>query len=321
VSTQFRLLELLSDGEWHSGEELGALLHISRAAVSKQIKNIADLGIALESQKGVGYRSESFELLDEHCIRSQIQLPHLADQVKVTVCQSIPSTNQKLLDEFNSGEDVRGRVCFAECQTAGRGRRGREWFSPFAKNLYFSLAWRFEGGVAEIEGLSLAVGVVICQVLEGLDFHRASLKWPNDILVGGKKLGGVLIELGGDATSDCTVVVGVGLNVDMFDASEVDQPWVSLKQSGFDKGRNALAGSLASSLLDLLSTYSQVGFSSYKEEWIRRSAFQGREVCLSSARSEILGVMSGVGDQGELLLELDDGLRSFVGGELSLRPS
>ncbi len=318
--TLSRLLGLLGDGEWHSGEELGLALDISRAAVSKQVKRVAELGVEVESLKGVGYRAESFELLDEALICEQLGSGVNALLTGLNVFGSIPSTNQFLLDEFQSGCSITGKVCFAEQQTLGRGRRGRAWYSPFAKNLYLSLGWGFEGGVAEIEGLSLAVGVVVCQVLESLGFARASLKWPNDILVDEKKLGGVLIELSGDITSDCTVVVGVGINVAMSKVDDsVDQPWVSLLEADFGVSRNRLASALLAGLVEMLSVYSNQGFDSYRDEWNRYSAFTGKKVSLASSGTVVDGVMLGVGDQGQLLIDVDGESRSFIGGELSLR--
>lgn len=319
-TTLRRLLEQLSDGEWHSGEDLGAHLAVSRAAISKKIKHLVDMGIELEAVKGVGYRTDAFELLDDAAIRSEMTSAQQALLSELHLRDSIPSTNQFLLDTFQQSGDIHGQVCLAERQTSGRGRRGRQWFSPFAKNLYLSLGWNFEGGVAEIEGLSLAVGAVVCQVLESAGFSGASLKWPNDILLEGKKLGGVLIELGGDATSNCVVVVGIGLNVDMRAADEsVDQPWSSLSQAGFECSRNRLAAALTSGLLDMLAHYPQRGFPFYREDWNRRSAFTGKQVNLMTAQDTTEGTMLGVGDQGQLLIEVSGEERSFIGGELSVR--
>lgn len=319
-STLSRLLSLLSDGGWHSGEEMGAMLQVSRAAISKQIKHVIDLGIELESQKGVGYRAKAFELLDESRIREAVAMDGGDALSWLRVEHSIPSTNQALLDALQSGQSIHRAACLAEKQTSGRGRRGRQWFSPFAKNVYLSLGWHFRGGVAEIEGLSLAVGVVVCQVLEQMGFAGATLKWPNDILAGNKKLGGVLIELGGDAISDCVVVLGVGLNVAMDAVDDsVDQPWASLSDAGFNGGRNALAIELISALVRLLSSYPNHGFGHYQHEWNHRSAYSGQFVTLSTPSSNNQGLMLGVGEQGQVLIEVDGEQQAFIGGELSLR--
>ena len=319
-NTLARLLALLSDGEWHSGEELGAALQISRAAVSKQVKHLTDLGIELEIVKGVGYRAERFELLDEGLILEGISPRSKAMLSLLELHHSIPSTNQRLLTLLQKGESIHGQVCLAETQTLGRGRRGRPWFSPFAKNVYLSVGWNFRGGVAEIEGLSLAVGVVVCEVLESLGFDAARLKWPNDILLGNRKLGGVLIELGGDAISDCVVVLGVGLNVAMRKVNDsVDQPWTSLYEQCQFLSRNLLAAKLTSALLDMLVDYPEAGFAAYRDRWNQRSAHTGQAICLTAVGSQTFGDMLGVGKQGELLLNVDGGVKSFIGGELSLR--
>jgi len=319
-STLHRLLTRLSDGNWHSGQDLGNELSISRAAVAKQIKHVSELGLELEAVKGVGYRAEPYELLGRDEIRLASGVGAHFD-AGLSVFHSLPSTNQYLIDALREGKNIHGLVCLAETQTQGRGRRGRQWVSPFAKNLYLSFGWSFAGGVSQIEGLSLAVGAVICRVLDELGFEHASLKWPNDILVGDKKLGGVLIELGGDAVSNCVVVVGVGLNVDMMPGvnESIDQPWTSLRREGAKIGRNVLAGKLSSALLGLLHTYAEQGFSSYREEWNENAAFVGDAVTVSSASEQTEGEMLGVGGQGELLLKVGGEKHAFYGGELSLR--
>ena len=125
-----------------------------------------------------------------------------------------------------------GLVCTAEQQTAGRGRRGREWISPFGRNLYVSTVWEFTQGAAALEGLSLAVGVAVAQALKGLGLPEVQLKWPNDIQHEGKKLGGVLLEMVGDASRQCQVVVGIGVNVAMpgAAANAIDQAWTDISR-------------------------------------------------------------------------------------------
>ena len=217
----------------------------------------------------------------------------------------------------------KGLVCTAEQQTAGRGRRGRHWASPFGANLYASVGWQFAsnaGGAAALGGLSLAVGVATAEALEDCGVTGCSLKWPNDILFEGAKLGGILIEMaGGDARR---AVGGVGLSVNMpaEAAQDIGQAWTDIAQ--VKKGgvsRNLLLAALLDRLLPLLEDYESKGFAPWREAWSRRDAFLGREVHLSSGRSRIHGTCLGVTGTGALRLLVDGGEQVFHGGEISLR--
>lgn len=315
------LIRVLADAKWHSGEALGAELGISRAAVSKQLKQLVDVGLHLESTQGRGYRLvESLDLLDRAVIESMLPVTVFTQLRILPIANVIDSTNSMLMRRLREGERVHADVCLAEQQNAGRGRRGRQWHSPFAKNMYMSVAWHFESGVSALEGLSLAVGVAICRALESLGVHDAKLKWPNDILINKNKLGGVLIELGGDAVSDCVAIIGVGLNVHMDDDGErIDQPWVSLSEQGYKVGRNALAVAMIEELIRLLSSYESQGFHSYRAQWESLNAFAGDEVQLRSTDVFHRGEMLGVDDGGGLRLRVNGEEQTFIGGELSLR--
>lgn len=144
--------------------------------------------------------------------------------------ETIDSTNAEAMRQLEAGAGA-GLVCTAEQQSAGRGRRGRTWVSPFARNLYLSVAWRYHQGAAALEGLSLAVGVAVARALAANGLPAVQLKWPNDVIFRGAKLGGVLLEMTGDAAGVCQIVVGVGLNVAMPDSAAVaiDQAWTDIK--------------------------------------------------------------------------------------------
>lgn len=204
------ILNLLADGQFHSGEELGELLNVSRAAVWKHLQKMESLGIQIQSVKGRGYCIESG--LDLLCANKIKNIAPCIDQfnLRLELFSSIDSTNSYLLRH----SDLAGRICVAELQTQGRGRRGRAWVSPYAQNVYLSIGWGFDGGVAVIEGLSLAVGVAIAHALQKQGVSGIELKWPNDVLYCGKKLAGILIEMVGDPSGYCQVVIGVGVNVD-----------------------------------------------------------------------------------------------------------
>ncbi|MGY8862292.1 MAG: biotin--[acetyl-CoA-carboxylase] ligase, partial [Pseudomonadales bacterium] len=231
-----QLLHLLADGQFHSGTDLGQHLNMSRAAVWKQLKGVEALGVKLHRVRGRGYRiSGGLDLLDVEAI--QRQLPVLDPTFNVQLQMSLPSTNQTLMQRQQQ-QSIHAEVILAEVQTSGRGRLGRHWQSPFGQNIALSLGWSFVGGAAALEGLSLVVGVALAQALGDLGVHQVQLKWPNDVLVGGKKLAGILLEMRGDATGPCNVVIGIGLNVHLTHDDAIDQPWVSLAQLGYRLSRN-----------------------------------------------------------------------------------
>ncbi|MFT5083701.1 MAG: BirA family biotin operon repressor/biotin-[acetyl-CoA-carboxylase] ligase [Lentisphaeria bacterium] len=329
-SSSLSLLRCLADGCFHSGESLGHTLGVSRAAIWKILQGFSSLGVEVERQKGRGYRIVGgLSLLDEKEIRAYIGNPLVDELGSIVIAPVIDSTNRYLLDNLQGADGSgRGSACLAEMQEAGRGRRGRVWVSPFARNIYMSVSWQFEQGIAALEGLSLAVGVAIVQSLAGLGFSGVQLKWPNDILVDNKKLGGVLLEIAGDVSGQCYVVVGVGINVDMpGDLQEViSQPWLDLARLACVSGvklpsRSHLAGALLAEMLQVLRTYESLGFEHYRSRWQELSAHAGQTVALITASKEVRGVMMGVSSSGALRLEVDGVERQFVGGEISLRYS
>lgn len=317
------LLALLADGEFHSGQALADRFEVSRTAVWKHVAALTQLGVTVERVRGRGYRIEGgLELLEESTIRSLLS-PETGNLLEaLQVHRQVDSTNAVLLREppLLPG---RGRVALAEMQTHGRGRRGKNWVSPFARNIYLSFDWQFGGGVQEIEGLSLAIGVAVADAIADCSVAPIELKWPNDLLHGGRKLGGILVEMSGDAEGPCRAVVGVGLNVSMPQSSvaAVDQPWTDLYMAsgGTPPGRNVLAAALIDHCLQLLDTFARDGFSAWRECWVERDAFANTEVVLSSGPTRIAGIARGVDDRGALLLETTMGLRTIVGGEMSLR--
>lgn len=317
------LLALLADGDFHSGQALADRFEVSRTAVWKHVAALTQLGVIVERVRGRGYRIDGgLELLEESIIRSRLspETGRLLEALRVH--RQVDSTNAVLLREPPSLPG-RGRVALAEMQTHGRGRRGNSWVSPFARNIYLSFDWQFAGGVQQIEGLSLAIGVAVADAIAGCCVAPIELKWPNDLLHDGRKLGGILVEMSGDAEGPCRVVVGVGLNVVMPQSSvaDVDQPFTDLAiaSGGAPPGRNVVAASLINHCIQLLDTFAIDGFSTWRERWLERDAFANREVVLRSGPTRIAGLARGVDDRGALLLETTTGLRSVAGGEMSLR--
>ncbi|MCG8317327.1 MAG: bifunctional biotin--[acetyl-CoA-carboxylase] ligase/biotin operon repressor BirA [Pseudomonadales bacterium] len=316
-----QLVELLSDGQFHSGDELGAMLGVSRAAVWKQVQKLQEKGLDIFSVKGKGYKLNTpVELLDASLIRSSV-LPsaqHLLQEVEVHGVVS--STNDVAMRKASDGVGS-GFVCFAEQQTAGRGRRGRTWVSPFGSNIYMSMVWNFHGGAAALEGLSLATGIVVAETLVDLGCADVQLKWPNDLLVGKAKLGGVLLEMTGDPSGHCQVVLGLGVNTLLREGegAAIDQAYTQLAKHGVDISRNQLAGRIVSSLLLMLEEFSSVGFSGFHGRWDGFDAYGGQPVFIQAGSTMTRGVARGVDRTGGLRLETAEGVEVFKGGELSLR--
>lgn len=315
------ILELLADGNYHSGKDLGELLGVSRTAVWKHLQKLEAYGVPLESVKGKGYRLPGgLELLDVS--RIQAGLTPLARSFlrELDVRQSVDSTNVQAMARAGAG-GAHGYVCLAEHQTAGRGRRGRNWVSPFGQSLYCSVVVEFDGGAAALEGLSLTVGVALVRALKQLGADAVGLKWPNDVLSEGRKLAGILLEMTGDPAGVCQVVVGLGLNVRMAQSStdNIDQPWADVNQLLPGISRNELAIAVLNELLPVLSHYHLQGFAAYRAEWEQAHVYAGQEVRILTASDELHGVALGVTDAGALRVQIGDTVTEFHGGEVSLR--
>lgn len=315
------LIDLLADGEFHSGELLGAQLHISRAAVWKRLQALIPMGIPVEKVRGRGYRIPGgLQRLSAEALRQQMTAEGVVPVGPIDIWSELDSTNAQLLRD---GTAVSGQVCLAERQTAGKGRRGRTWHSPYGRNLYLSIAWHYHQGVAVLEGLSLAVGVVLAETLQDFGLDTVQLKWPNDLLCQGQKLGGILIEVGGDVSGECKVVVGVGLNVAMSDLSDIDasidQPWTDLKSAGLKVNRNTLCARFLARLIPLLQSFPEQTFSVYRQRWQALNAHQGARVVLSGPGRAVPGEVLGVDERGGLRLLTGQGEQCFSGGEISLR--
>lgn len=319
------LLPLLASGEFCSGQDLADALGVSRTAVWKQVsKLVRETGLDIESVKGRGYRVPGgLDLLVEKSISSSLSPEASGLLSRLQVLESVDSTNAEVMRQIEQGAGS-GLVCTAEQQTAGRGRRGRQWVSPFAGNLYLSVLWEFSQGAAALEGLSLAVGVAVARALRKAGLPPVQLKWPNDILFEGAKLGGVLLEMTGDAAGACQVVLGVGLNVAMprSSAGEIDQAWTDLDTiaPGQHPGRNEVLAGLLNELLPLVSAFEQGGFAPWREEWQSLDAYAAQVVVLNTGGQQLAGTARGVNERGALQLETTNGTQCVYGGEISLRP-
>ena len=299
---------------------------VSRTAVWKQLQVLDSMGLPFESVKGKGYKiPKNFELLDADQVSSNLKNEVKGQLNGLHIYQSLDSTNEAANQLIEAQTNTSsGAVILSEYQTMGKGRRGKSWVSPFAANLYLSLVWDFDHGASALQGLSLAVGVAVSRALNQLKVEGVRLKWPNDIYIENKKLGGILLEMVGDPAGQCTVIIGIGINHTMPKKSgeAIDQEWTDLTAVTNEAiSRNTLAAFIINHCFDILSDYQQRGFARYQDEWQAIGAFLGTQAVVSTANKSTVGMPVGVDEFGALKMKLASGeIKSFIGGELSLRP-
>lgn len=318
------LIRLLADGELHSGEALAHRLGMTRAAVWKALRQAQRrLGLDLESMHGRGYRlAAPLELLDPERILNGLSERARGSLTRLEIHQQIDSTNRHLMREAAAGAPS-GTICLAERQSAGQGRRGRPWVSPFGANLYLSILWRFQVGPASLGGLSLVAGAVLADLLRRNGVRDLMLKWPNDLLWQRRKLGGILIEVSGETQGPCALVLGVGINLRMprDQGRAIDQPWADLNDAlgGLSYSRNLLAAQAIDALIEGLDDFGREGLTPYLRLWDEFDALRGERVDLQLGDRTISGVMSGIAPDGALRLVTPAGEQVFHAGEVSLR--
>lgn len=314
---QLALINKLADQAFHSGDQLASEFAVTRAAISKWVAHLNQSGIDVLSVKGRGYQ-----------LSAQVQ-PYQLATIERELSQELAidyqaltgSTNDNVKQTFAQQTELQQPILsFCEQQSAGRGRRGRQWISPFAQNLYFSLGIELDMPVSQLSGLSLAVGFSLANSLRELDIP-VQLKWPNDLYLDGVKLGGILVELDGAFDSPCRVVIGVGLNTNMQQSKQqIDQAWTSLAQfAGQTYNRTDLLISLTRNLLADLTLFAQHGLKPWLALWPKLDAFYQQQVSLMMPNKQIDGIEQGIAEDGALLIETKDGLTRFVGGEISVR--
>jgi BirA family biotin operon repressor/biotin-[acetyl-CoA-carboxylase] ligase len=314
ITVPLKLIKTLSDGEFYSGELLGEMMGMSRAAINKHIQTIRDWGIDIFTVTGKGYSLPApMQLLDEEVI-----LKHLPEG-GVTVLPVVDSTNQYILERLDTLSS--GDACLAEYQQSGRGRRGRQWFSPFGANLYLSLYWRLEQGPAAAVGVSLVIGIVMAEVLHKLGADGVRVKWPNDLYLKDRKLAGILVELTGKTGDAANLVIGAGINLQMREPAPdtINQGWINLQEAGIEINRNTLASTLISELRSALVIFELQGLEPFISRWEKLDNYFNRPVRLIIGNREIHGIDRGIDRQGALLLENDGLITPYIGGEISLR--
>ena len=316
-----RLARYLSSKESRSGEAIAGVLGCSRTAVWKHINSLRVLGLGIDAVAGQGYRLQNpLELLDEALIRRELSALAASRLNHIEMLVSVGSTNSYLLK--GSLEALAGTVVFAERQTAGRGRRGKPWVSPFACNVYMSLCWQFDSSVGELACLPLVVALSAAAALDRVGMSGHQIKWPNDLLLRDHKLAGCLVEVQGDASGPCHAVIGVGINVRMpqgMPALEpIDQAWTDVASSVPGVSRNQCAGALLDELVTNLAGYGQEGFAAFQGQWRSRDCLAGRQVEIAHHNQLIRGKVTGISDRGGLLLETAGTVAEYLAGEVSV---
>ncbi|MFT5139763.1 MAG: BirA family biotin operon repressor/biotin-[acetyl-CoA-carboxylase] ligase [Lysobacterales bacterium] len=316
-----RLVNFLSAVETRSGEAIAAELCCSRTAVWKHIEALRAQGILIDAVAGQGYKlREPLELLNKSLIIEQLKKSSESKLRKLVILASTDSTNS-FLQALPVAEQS-GVAVLAECQSAGRGRRGQNWVSPFGRNIYASLGWEFDCGVGELACLPLLLALSACDALDRVGLKGHLIKWPNDILMKGRKLGGCLVEVQGDVSGPCRAVMGIGINVGMSEstpgADTIDQPWTDVSSHVEKVSRNQLAAFLLDSLLVRLGIFAADGFRPFQHEWKTRDALAGKEIELKLTGTTIKGIALGISTSGALVLQSQSGVGEYLAGEVSI---
>jgi BirA family biotin operon repressor/biotin-[acetyl-CoA-carboxylase] ligase len=319
------LLVLLADGQLRSGEWLAGELNVSRAAVWKGVGRLRALGVGVQALPRRGYRlSNPVELLDAGRIGAELGPQRKAQLRTLELKFEVDSTNTRLLA---AAPPPLGQAdaCLSELQHAGRGRRGRRWIAPFGAGVALSVAWTFSDGAGALAALSLGVGVAVSRALVRAGARGVTLKWPNDIWLHDRKLGGVLIELRAEASGPAHVVIGVGVNVELpaearreIEAGGVRVAAVADACAAVPS-RNLIAGAILDELLSMLAQFEREGFAAFRDAWTALDALSGRPARVLLGASAISGTARGVDQEGALLLDTGDRVQRFVSGEASLR--
>jgi len=325
VTTRGALVRLLADGQLHSGEELAARLAISRAAVWKQLQLPEDWSIDLQALRGRGYRlHEPLDLLDAGAIRAALPQWAAGRLRNLEVHEELASTSDRLLAvaDLPAG---RFDACLAEFQSAGRGRRGRRWLAPYASGLCLSVNRRFDDAPAALGALSLAIGVAVLRALRGLHIRGLALKWPNDIMHGRRKLGGILVDLRGEAAGAAYIVVGAGVNVRLQEWLRANLRAEGVEATGLDElldappSRNALAALLVNEIALALEEFSARGLDAFVDEWRSADGLMDRPIRVQQGAETVEGLARGIDADGALLLDVRGVGRRILSGNVTIR--
>lgn len=318
------LLSILSDGERHSGETLAERLNISRAAVWKSIKRLESFGLEVEAERGKGYQlKRPIELLSVEKITQSLSPEIVQTCNRIDVLFKTDSTNSTLFNRL-AEQQVHGHAVFAEYQSQGRGRRDNQWLAPLGSGLMFSIGWRFNMAPQTLGLLSLFIGVAVARSLQSKNIKQVGLKWPNDIVVEGKKIGGILLELRGETNGPVDVVIGIGVNYELPKGieSQIKRPITDICAYTNEKiSRNEFAATLLNNVFEILKKVEVSDCAELLEEWRKLDYFIEQQAKLILPNEEVEGILKGVDDQGLLLMSVSGNIKRFNAGEVSLRVS
>lgn len=322
-TTARQIAQCLTTEHFVSGVSIAAQLKLSRAAVSEHIQKMRQAGLPVAVVKGRGYRlMAKFETMDAASLNRALSDLHPHCLQSGQLLWSVDSTN-RYLARGHPPDLNRLRFCLSELQTAGRGRRGRSWVSPLGSSLYLSLIWQTDMEPQALQGLSLSVGIAAARVLMALGVRDIGLKWPNDLIVCDRKLGGILMELNGRAGGPAAVVVGLGLNIGMNadQATGIDQPWTDLESwlPGSILRRSEIAALFIRELALIIQGFDVNAGANLPNDWHSFDRLRGREVTAFAAGQPIEGFAEGIDETGAFLLRTENGLRRFLSGEVSIR--
>ncbi|MHB1586709.1 MAG: biotin--[acetyl-CoA-carboxylase] ligase [Acidiferrobacteraceae bacterium] len=320
MSHRAAVLALLADGQFHSGPGIGDALGITRAAVHKIIERVEAEGVVCERRRGRGYRLDPrFHPLSSARIAQYWPQAPLS---RLDLLHEIDSTSRHLLRETDRGVEIHGRCCLAESQTQGAGRTGRRWIATAYSNILLSCAWRFDVPVSQLGGLSLAAGVAARSALVACGLDTVLLKWPNDLVCGAHKLGGILLDVRAQGEAPALVVCGVGVNVFIApaDGAHIDQPWTDMTRVlGAPVDRNRVAAELLRHLTHLFVDFSAHGFARWQAAWEQHHRDTGRRVCvIDPTGRSVSGEALGTDAQGGLRLREAGQVHTVYAGEVGV---
>ena len=305
-----------------SGDALAREAGLTRAAMWKRVEALREAGVEIDAQAGRGYAlRHALELLDDARILDALPAFVRAGMASLEIAWTLDSTNSELLRRPAPSHGV--AALLAERQTGGRGRRGKQWTSPLAAHLYLSVAREFSGGLSRLGGLSLVAGIAAAEALHEAGYGEVRLKWPNDLVVGGRKLGGLLVEGGGEHAGPVRAVIGLGVNVRMPQAmaAAIDQPWTDLASlAATTPSRNAVAAALLSHLVPALDQFDLEGLAPFLQRYARLDALAMQEVAIHLGDAVHAGTALGIADDGALRVRIDGVEKNFHAGEVSVRP-
>ena len=312
----FKLVSLFNAAEYKTGTELGHVLGVSRSAIWKMIEKLREYEINVTSDKKLGYKlKQKLHLIDQ----SQIQKAIAFDNVCVDVLESIGSTNE-YLKNINMA-DCNHYICIAEHQSKGKGRLKRNWDSPFAQNIYFSMAHVFQKDISALAGFSMIVSLSILRTLQNFltDSADLKIKWPNDIYWKDNKIAGVIIETIGESHGGCKAIIGIGINVNMMESENIGN-WTSLKKiASQEHDRNQICISLVDNLIRDIKEFEIKGFGHFITKWNQYDYLAGKTISIKNHNDVFKGLYKGINPIGHLLLHLKKGeIKEFSSGDATM---